>query len=208
MKNLLKQFVTIVLCLTFFTHPVSAAPEARGSLKALFDELNYSLSVEWDQKDQAFYKMKTAQFEAGLETLRAQGLTNEELLEFARTQIKNGKVQSEYDALMLMLKADSLKPDEANKMVSDLIRKNYNQGASWSGDPVAIGLGIVLVGLIALIIIGAVNCNNGKWDCTCGETADDPCVYDSSDDSDDDDWDDDDWDDDDWDCDYWDDYCY
>jgi hypothetical protein len=207
---MLKNILTFILCLTFFSHPVSAAPEARGSLKALFDEINYSLSVEWDQKDQTFYKLKMSQFDAGLETLRAQGLSNQELLSFAREQIKNGKTQNEYDSLVLMLNADTLSVAQANKMVSDLIRKNYNQGASWSGDPVSIGLGIVLLGLIALIVIGAVNCENGKWDCTCGETADDPCTYDSSDDSsDDDDWNDDDWsDDDDWDCDYWDDYCY
>ena len=201
------KLITLFLCLAFLSHPVSAAPEARQSLKLLFDELNYSLSVEWDQKDQTFYKEKTGNFEKGLEELRKQGLSNEELLTFARTQIKNGQTQGEFDSLMLMLKADSLNPSEANKMVNDLVRKNYSQGANWSGDPVAIGLGIVLVGLIALIIIGANNCSTGKWDCTCGETANDPCVYDSSDDNDDDSWDDDDdWYDDD--CDYYDSYCW
>ena len=178
-----------ILAMSLVVSPVSASETTRQGLKALYDEYHYSLTVEWDQKDKAFAKAVDEKFKTGLEELQKQGLTNEELIEFASTQFKDKKTQADFDNLMMLTKLNLLKPLEVNKMVNDLIRKSYQQGANWNAD-VAIKIiggvaGALFLALITWIIVdcaknpkkcegsggSSVNDDNDDWsDDWCTET--------------------------------------
>ena len=53
---------------------VQANAVSNNSLKAAFDELNYSLSVDWDQTDRAFYNAQMEKFTAKVKELQIQSI--------------------------------------------------------------------------------------------------------------------------------------
>lgn len=143
-----KQFFVGFLAFAFVTVQANAA--TNNSLKTAFDELNYSLSVEWDQKDQSFYAAQMKKFTDKVSELQAQGMSNSELMEFATANIKDETLKTEVQNMMALVQINKLSAAEARKMMNDTFAKNYNRGASWSGDGVLYGALIVLI-LVAII---------------------------------------------------------
>ena len=121
---MIKLLVSMFLALSVFS-----ASASTPALKQSIDELNYALTVEWDQQDEAFLKSSIANFQADL---KAQGISNEELLSIVARQNK----MSEEEVLKL-IKATA----------------NYKQGASWNGIVYVLG-GIGLgVGIFFTIVL-------------------------------------------------------
>lgn len=147
-----KRFFVGFLAFAFISVQANAA--TNNSLKAAFDQLNYSLSVEWDQKDRAFYDAKMKEFTAQVAELQAQGLTNAELSEFALTQVKDKTLAAELNTAFTMIQINKMNQSEARKLVLDTVSKSYNQGASWSSDAFLIGGLVVLVLAVALAAAG------------------------------------------------------
>jgi len=147
----MKKIIAFLMLLSIFT--VQADVVAQGGLKTIFDELNYSLTVEWDQKDQEFYQAQVTKFQAELRKLQEQGLTNEELIDFALKNVKNQKFADDLKGLMGVVKANKLGQAEARKLVLDTVGKSYTSGASWTGD---VGVIAVVALLLALVIVAAV----------------------------------------------------
>jgi hypothetical protein len=130
---------------------VQANAVSNNNLKAAFDELNFALSVEWDQQDRGFYDAQMQKFTSQIKELQAQGLTNSELLEFATSNIKDANMAKEVKNALTLIQINKLPANEARKMVMETMSKSYNQGASWSGDGVLYGALIVLI-LVAVIV--------------------------------------------------------
>ena len=147
----MKKILAFIMLLSMFT--VQADVAAQGGLKTIFDELNYSLTVEWDQKDQEFYQAQVTKFQAELKKLQEQGLTNEELIDFSLKNVKNQKFADDLKGLMGVVKANKLGQAEARKLVLDTVGKTYTSGASWTGDA---GVIAVVALLLALVIVAAV----------------------------------------------------
>ena len=147
-----KKFFVGFLAFAFVT--VQANAVTNNSLKAAFDELNYSLSVDWDQKDQAFYQSQMKKFTDKVQALQAEGMTNAELLEFATANVKDANLKKEVENMMALVQINKLSASDARKMMNDTIAKNYSRGASWSGDGVLYGALIVLL-LVAVIAAAA-----------------------------------------------------
>lgn len=159
------KFLTLMMAVSIFT--TSAYASSNAGLKAAFDELNYSLSVEWDQKDKSVYEAKTAKFRASLETLKAQGLTNAELLAFVKTEVKNEKVAKEIETAFNMISITKMSSADAASYMTKTMKNAYSKGASWNGDAsLLIGVGVLLVVLgLAAAAGGYAGSGGGYSDC-------------------------------------------
>lgn len=166
---MLKKILATLVITTIFTVQVNAATNevralsgvsssVKEELKTAYDELNYSLTVEWDQKDQAFRTNKMNEFSASVRELQAKGLTSAELIDFAKSQVKDTKVASDIGAAFTMVEINKMTPSEANQYVTETMKKSYSTGASWHGN----GGGdflytLFLIGLIAVLVAASAS---------------------------------------------------
>lgn len=121
------KFISFVLCLCF-VFPVFAG--TKSEIKSVVDDLNYTLSVEWDQQDEAFLKSALNVFEA---KLSEKGISHKDLLSYAAEE-NNMSVQE----LMKLIREGA----------------TYKKGSSWNGVIYVlggIGLGIGIFFTVVLL---------------------------------------------------------
>lgn len=145
---MLKKLITLFLAFSLFS--AHAGTTSQQGLKAAFDELNYSLTVEWDQKDKEFYVEQMKKFHRTLDELQAKGMTTAQLIEFAKSEVKNERVAKDLETAFNMISINKMSSAEANKYIIETLKRSYNSGASWGGEVV------VLVAVAALIIVAAI----------------------------------------------------
>lgn len=124
---MIRKFLSIVLC---FCLTLPAFAGTQSEVKSVVDELNYTLTVEWDQQDEAFLKASLNAFEA---KIAEKGITHKDLLSHVAA--------------------------ENNMSIEELIQviregSQYKKGASWNGVIYVlggIGLGITLFFAIVLM---------------------------------------------------------
>ena len=159
---MLKKFFVGFMAFAMIT--VQANAVSNNSLKTAFDELNYSLSVDWDQTDRAFYNAQMEKFTVKVKELQASGLTNAELIEFSLSNIKDANLAKEIRTALTVVQINKMPANEARKLMMDTMSKQYSQGASWSGDGVLLGALVVLVLVVAIAAAaggGSSSSNNG-----------------------------------------------
>src|SRR5665648_142236 len=84
-----------------FSVNVMASTGTVQQLERYIDDYQFALSVEWDQKDQAFYETQTADFFTNLEKLiKEEGLTQQQIMALVETKVGNKKI---IEALKLKL---------------------------------------------------------------------------------------------------------
>jgi hypothetical protein len=142
------RLITFILAMSIFT--VHADVGSQQSLKTAFDDLNYALSVEWDQKDRKFYDAKVEEFTKTIASLQAQGLTNAELVDFVKANLKDKALAKDLETAYTVISLNKLSKDEARKLVLDTTSKAYSKGASWAGEV------FLYSAIIVLIIVAAV----------------------------------------------------
>lgn len=163
---MLKKFVTLIMIFSMFTAQANVATSQ--GLKAIFDELTFSLNVEWDQKDKSFYDAQMKKFTEQLKQLQVAGLSNKDLVEFAKDQVKNEKVAENIEAAMNLIQINKMKPEEARKFALDVVAKSYVTGANYSSSGTVIVAAVLIVALVAVVIAAGGNfyvasssyCNN------------------------------------------------
>ncbi len=139
-----KKFIVSLIALCLLT--VQSFAGTNNGLKTAFDDLNYSLSVEWDQTDRAFYN---AQMDKFAMALRTANVSNQELVEFTVSQVKNEKIARDLRTALTMVQINKMDQKDAQKYVVDVMNNSYARGASWNG-------GAVIGGAILVVIIVAV----------------------------------------------------
>jgi len=131
-----------------FTFNVLASTGTVQELERVLDDYQYSLSVEWDQKDQNFYDVKTKEFFSKLEQLiKEEGLSQEQIMTLVNKKANN-KALVEALKLKLSLMGKNISNEELIKLINESTKDMYSRGASWNGQiilPVAIGLLIAAV---------------------------------------------------------------
>jgi len=164
---MLAKLLTLVVSISIFS--VQAHAVSNNSLKSVFDELNYSLTVEWDQEDKDFYKDSTKKFQAAVKKLQTAGMTNVELIEFAKSQIKDKKVAFEFETALSLVSLNMLSKKEARELIISTLSKSYNQGASWSGDAAIIYAVVILAVVVAAVVAGSsvVVVDDGGYGSSC-----------------------------------------
>lgn len=174
-----------VLFLTFSLLSVQANAGLNSNLKTAFDDLNYELTVEWDQKDKSFYDQKMKEFLATLTALQSKGLTNEKLLEFVKAQVKDEKVVRDLDTAFSVIFMNQMTTEEASRYMVDTMKKSYSAGASWSGAPILyIGIGVLLVAAAVAAVVEygkkeSEDAYSGNTQCIDYYVCDAKCYYDS-----------------------------
>ena len=145
--------ITALLMLTAFTHVSAMTPIARATdLNKTFDELNYSLNVEWDQKDDKFFDASVNEFEKNIAELQKQGLTNKELIDYTLSKIKDNKTKDEVTAIVEVVNESNMSSEEARAFVMTKLSSTYANGASWSGGRVGVKLALLL-GIILILCL-------------------------------------------------------
>ena len=149
-----------LLMISAFTHVSAMTPLAKtAELTRTFDNLNFSLNVEWDQKDQAFFDASLDTFEKDIAEMQKQGMTNEELIDFTMSKIKDEKTKKEVEAIVKTVNDSKMSSEETRAFVVSKLSSTYANGASWSGGRI----GVKLCLLLAVILILCL-CNDNDDD--------------------------------------------
>lgn len=153
---------------------VQAHASSQNGLKAAFDEMNYALTVEWDQKDQSFYESQLKKFTATVRELQKSGLTNAQMIDFAKSQVKDAKVAKDLETAFSMITINKMSSEEASKYMMESMKRSYANGASWNGDVlVYLAVGLLIVALAVGLASGNVSSGGGGGYYTCY----DDCYY-------------------------------
>lgn len=144
------------LCISF---NVLAAPIQ--NLEESFDNFNYSMTVEWDQKDAQFQEQKTKEFQAQVLELMIQGgLSQGDMITFVEKKLANINV-SEAIKLKLAL-TPQMSPEELSMFLNQHMKDFYASGSSWIGD---VDWGTVGIIAGAVVLIGIAVWFGASYDC-------------------------------------------
>jgi hypothetical protein len=160
--------MTALLLLTAFTHvyaitPLEQSTARQNELKSSFDSLNYSLNVEWNQKDTKFFNDAVSNFESEIATLQHEGLTQQELLSYALGKAETQNAKDEINKLAKVISDSQMSPEEARAFVISKIDTTYSHGASWSGKIMGMSAGYFIATVI--VVAGLVHyyrCHKGS----------------------------------------------
>lgn len=137
--------MTLVLALSLFT--MSAMATTQDGLKTAYDEFNWAVTVEWDQKDPAFYEAKKLEFTRAIGALEAEGMTRKELIAFTKSQIKDASVLKDLNTALEAVSTNTMTSAQAQEFMLKSI--NSAQGASWDGSVII----FTPVGFVVLVLI-------------------------------------------------------
>jgi hypothetical protein len=181
----MKKLLSFLLVLCF---SVNVMAGSTAGLERAMDEYQFSLTVEWDQKDQKVYQAKTDAFFAEMAKIISQeGLKQEEILAVAEKKMKN-KAQLEALKLKLALAGKASSNAELAKVLQDSVKDMYQSGASWNGEAVLPILGgLALAALIGYAIWFSAThecvAYDSRWECHAYDHCDaygEYCYSDSS----------------------------
>jgi hypothetical protein len=171
-----KKLIALMMVISMFT--VSANAATQTGLKAAFDELNYSLSVEWDQTNKDFYSAQMKKFSSSVNALQAKGLTNAELVAFVKSEVKDARVAKDLETAFNMIQINKMTSEDASKYMVETMKKSYSTGASWNGEVfVYLAVAVLIVG-IAVAISRSSNSNNGSASCVSYQVCQTNCYDD------------------------------
>lgn len=171
-----KKFITLMMVLSIFT--VSANASTQTGLKAAFDELNYSLTVEWDQKDKDFYSSQMKKFSSEIRGLQSKGLTNSQLVDFVKSEVKNERAAKDLETAFNMVQINKMSAEEASNYLVEAMKKSYNVGASYQGEVfIYAAVGLLIVAAAVALASGNATVSTGGG-CYQYYVCDNYCYYD------------------------------
>lgn len=154
----------IALC---FTMNVFASSGSIEALSSAMDEYQFSMTVVWDQKDQAFKAKQLEILSKKMGELFRNGMTAQEVNIMIDSRFKNSQI-AEAAKLKLALMGDKLTPANVVDILKDSNSDLYSNGASWNGNTHLFVWGGVIVAIIAIVVAYS------KWksdNYTCAEYA-------------------------------------
>ncbi len=156
-----KKMTTFLLALAIFS--VQAQAAAPAGLKAAYDELTYNLSVDWDQQDASVYEREMKAFFATVSDLQRAGLTSDEMIAFASTQVRDARTARDLQTAFSLIIINKMSTEEASKYVLDALRRSSASGASWNGDAVRnLGVSLLIVAIAVGVVFAVQSGSGGK----------------------------------------------
>lgn len=144
----------IALC---FTMNLFASTGALAELEHSLDDYQYAMTVEWDQRDEAFKGQQIDALAAKVSSLFKSGLTVEDVNLLVEKRFHNSKV-AEAVKTKLALLGDQVTPTNVAQVLKENSFELYQRGASWNGDtPMFISIGVAIVAIVAILVA------YGKW---------------------------------------------
>lgn len=166
-----KKLFSAMMIVSIFT--VQAHAATNNGLKAAFDEMTYSIEQS-DPSDKAAVEANAKQFTAVVRDLQKKGLTNAQMIDFAKSEIKDQKVAKDLETAMNMIKINKMDSEEASKYMLDTLKGSLSKGASWNGEVfIYIAVGLLIVALAVGLANGNVSSGNGGGYGSCY----DDCYY-------------------------------
>lgn len=158
-----KQLFVLLMALSIFTTQTVQASTTEG-LKAAYEDMHFALTVKWDQKDKAFQKAELEKFAAAVRDLQAKGLTNAQMVEFAKSEIKDAKAAKDLETAMTMIQINKMSSKEASAYMTETMKKSFSNGASWNGEVfVYLAVGLLIVALaVAIASSSSGSSSNGS----------------------------------------------
>ncbi len=165
-----KKLITLMMVVSIFTVQAHAATE--NGLKQAFNEMTYSIEQS-DPSDKAAVEANLKQFTAVVRDLQKKGLTNQQMIDFAKSEIKDAKVAKDLETAMNMIKINKMDSEEASKYMLETLKGSLSKGASWNGEVfIYIAVGLLIVALAVGLANGNVSAGGGSYN-TCY----DDCYY-------------------------------
>lgn len=121
------KILSMMLCFCFTLNVFAAS-----NLEEVFNDYQYSMTVEWDQKDQDFKNTQTELFYKKIDSLVASGLTSKELMNFVESKVANKAALS----AVLAEASAAQSTQEMMTIVNNHSENLYAKGANWNGETV------------------------------------------------------------------------
>lgn len=154
------RIISLIVLLCFSLNSFASTGTVQ-ELERQLDEYEFALTVEWDQKDQKFYKEQTDLLFEKMSGLVTQGMTKDEVEAVLEKKITNKKALE-----ALKLKLALARPGSTEELVNVLkeSRKDlYAQGASWSPNKEEIAGIILVVAIVGYLIWFGANYECVAW---------------------------------------------
>lgn len=147
-KEFWMKFFSLIIALCF-TMNVFASTGSLSVFEGALDDYQYSMIVEWDQKDKVFQQAKTREFIEKMNAMIASGqLSQKDIITVVEKKLKN-KTLVDAMKLKVALAGDVGGTEELLKFMNDSSEDLYSQGASWNGH-IMVPVAIVLTAVVAL----------------------------------------------------------
>lgn len=157
---MLKRISTLFMAFAFVT-TASASTVGPQAVQNVIKEFNYSISVEWDQKDPAFYKASVEKLKADIAALQADGVEMSEIIDASVATIKDAKLAADMKAALNVVEAGKMSIEEAQAFVLEAARNSNNRGASWSSDVYVFVGPIIGIALVIALLAGGSGSTDG-----------------------------------------------
>ena len=149
----MKKLALVILCF-MMTLNSFAASMGKADLFQVFDEYQYSVTVDWDQKDEKKLESLTNDFYDNLGKVIAEsGMNQNEVERLLSSRIKDTKAL-EAAKLKLSLLGPNPSKNDLIRFLKDEGKQMYSQGSSWNGQS-ALGIGLPVL-IVAFLIYAAL----------------------------------------------------
>lgn len=154
------KFIALLLSLI----SLSTYANTQGEFKHLINDLQYQLTVEWDQRDQAFYSEATGKFEAKVKALFEKGLTKQELQAALKEGANSAEALAKIELLIRLNKIET--PQELMSHIRNNSQDFYQRGANWNGEVHMWVIGSVLLAAVISGLVLLITYNWPSFECT------------------------------------------
>jgi hypothetical protein len=146
--------ILLLLCLSF---NALASTGSVAEFKAIMDDYEYSMNVEWDQNDPAFFQRKMKETTDKLEALTSKGMAKKDMLEFIEMRHTDGSTIDNFRAAQKILPTNA----SATEIINFWNQNSshfYAKGASWtaSDNVWTIGIWVTISAFIAFAVYDIV----------------------------------------------------
>lgn len=120
-------------------------------------------------------------FSGTIRDLQSKGLTNSQLVDYVKTEVKDQRVARDLETAFNMISLNKMSSEDASKYMVETMKRSYTQGASWNGDVLLyLGVGLLIVAAaIALAGSGSAGgSTTGGGYCSEYYVCDTTCYYD------------------------------
>lgn len=175
------KFLSLLLVFCFTTNVFA------GSVKELereFNEYQYTMTVEWDQRDSSFQERETSAFFEKVESMiQRDGITKSDIEAFASKKMTNPAAVAALKAKLALIPANA-SPSELARTLQEQSKDLYANGANWLGIPdtaLWIGAAVLVVGFLVWFELN-YECvaTDQRWECnstTTGNSSHSSCGW-------------------------------
>lgn len=172
----MKKILSAILAMCF-TFTASASTGAIQGLEQALNDYQYTMTVEWDQKDEKFRNQATQALNEKVKSvLASQSISRDELLKLLSKKIVSKKQLEALTVKMALLPKTLTEEQQIAALMSSV--DTGAQGASWNGNIVGPALAVIMVAAMLLVIANQIQQGDCVEESTeLEETCDDGGCY-------------------------------